>query len=202
MKRRAWLVIALLGLTSCTEVQHFGAYWDKGVVDPAVAGRWNKLAEPGYSLSSTPGVDTLLFVKDGSSYSLQLINRIDATWPADVAAQARADSDKRYTVRTLAIGHQTIFMVRFPPAPNQPEGIIGRYEVKGGVLRAYNVNRVAAFDWLQAKHPTARNIAANTGQGAALSIDTFDDEVFRLLSEMADDPKYWDLVGRYRKAPG
>jgi hypothetical protein len=201
VKRLAWPVIALLGLTSCTEVQDFGAYWDRGVVDPAVGGRWSKVAEPGYSLSSTPGADTLVFLRNGSSYSLQMISRIDATLPADVASRQRADNERRYTVRTLAIGRQTFFMVRLPPAPQQQDGVIERYEIKGGVLRQYNLRADAAFEWLQARHPTARNITATTGQGATVVIDRFDDEVFRLLSEIADDATYWDFIGQHRRIP-
>ena len=178
MKRLAWLVIAVLGLTSCTEVKDFGACWDRGIVDPALAGRWKKMAEPGYSLDNTSGVDTLLFVRDGSSYSLQMINPINGPLPAEVASERRASNEMRYTVRTLAIGHQTVGLLRFPPGPNQPDGLILRYEVKGGVLRHNNLSARAVFEWLQAKHPTSRNLSATTGQGAAVAIDTFDDEVF------------------------
>ena len=200
MKTRRWAVAALIALTSCTEVKHFGAYWDKGVVDPALAGRWNKMAEPGFSMSSTPGVYTYVFEKDGSSYSLRMINPIDPRLPADEAARQKADNETRYAVRTLTIGGHTFFMVKLPPGPpGQQDGIVERYDISGGVLREYHMDARRTSEWLEAKHPTAKNISVTTGDGAQVTIDTFDDDVFRLLSEVADDPKYWGLVERHRK---
>src|SRR5713226_9662465 len=140
MKKCLWPVVALLLLASCTEVKHFDAYWDKGLVDPAVQGRWKKIAEPGYDLDSTPGVDTYLFVNNAASYSLQMINPINPTLPKDEAARQRQDNETRYAVRTLAIGHQVFFMVRLPRGRKQQEGIIERYEVKDGILREYNLS--------------------------------------------------------------
>src|SRR5437762_8933249 len=151
MKRHWWPVVALLLLTSCTEVKSFGAYWDKGFVDPAVSGRWRKIAEPGFDLSSTPGVDTLLFVRNGSSYSLQMINPIDAASPADQVVSQREENEKRYAARTLTIGHHKFLIVRLPPGRQQQDGIIERYEIKGGILHQYNLSAVAVASWLQAK---------------------------------------------------
>ena len=34
-----------------------------------------------------------------------------------------------------------------------------------------------------------------------MAIDTFDDEVFQILSEISDDPAYWYVVCRYQKIP-
>jgi hypothetical protein len=43
MKRHFLPIIAFLLLSSCTEVEDFGAYWGKGVVDPALAGTWKSV---------------------------------------------------------------------------------------------------------------------------------------------------------------
>ena len=104
LKRHLLPLVAFLVLSSCTPVEDFGAYWDKGVVDPALEGRWKKIGIPGQDLSSTPGADQLLFVQDGLSYSWEMINPIDSTLPADVAEQRSKDNDGRWALRTLKIG--------------------------------------------------------------------------------------------------
>jgi hypothetical protein len=55
------------------------------------------------------------------------------------------------------------------------------------------------LDFLAAKHPTARNITRHTEAAQFIDIQTFDDEVFRILSEIADAPRYWLLAYEYRK---
>lgn len=56
-----------------------------------------------------------------------------------------------------------------------------------------------AVDFLAAKHPSAKNIGRNTGEGRYIVIQTFDDEVFQILSEISDIPAYWNLVCQYKK---
>ncbi len=56
-----------------------------------------------------------------------------------------------------------------------------------------------AVDFLQSKHPTAKNIRKNIAEGTYVEIGTFDDEVFQVLSEIADNPAYWILISRYKK---
>jgi hypothetical protein len=53
--------------------EDFAGYWDKGVRDPALEGRWKKLGMPGEEIGNIPGADTLLFVSDGRSYSMHMI---------------------------------------------------------------------------------------------------------------------------------
>jgi hypothetical protein len=197
MKRHFLPIIAFLLLSSCTEVEDFGAYWGKGFIDPALAGTWKKIGVPGRRLNDAPGADRLLFVKNGLSYSLQASNPIDRTLPDDVAAQRKKDNDVRIAVRTLKIGSHLFFMER--PAEGQQGGMIDRYEIKGNILRQYALNNDPALDLLETKHPTARNIMKNTGEGRYVVIKTFDDEVFRILSEISDDTAYWDLECQYRK---
>jgi hypothetical protein len=55
--------------------------------------------------------------------------------------------------------------------------------------------------FLEAKHPTARNIHENRNGGGYVVIDTFDDEVFQVLSEISDDDAYWELECQYKKVP-
>lgn len=197
IKKHIFPVIAFLVLASCTPVENFGAYWDKGFVDPGLAGRWQKIGLPGENLDSIPGADQLLFVKNGSSYAWQAINPIDSTLSADAAAQRKKDNETRLTVRTLKIGNHLFIMARGDLA--RTDGNLQRYEIKGDLLREYQINNGPALDFLKAKYPSAANIHKNRSEGAYVVIDTFDDEVFRILSEISDNAAYWELECEYKR---
>ena len=199
MKRQILPVVAFLVLTSCTPVGDFGAYWDKGVVDPALEGRWQKIGLPGEPIDSIPGADQLLFVKNGQSYSWQGINPIVSTLSADQAERRKKDNDARLDVRTLKIGNRVFIMSRGPAGTQT--GVLERYEIQGDLLLEYTIDNGTAVDLLEAKYPTARNIHESKSGGYVV-IDTFDDEVFQILSGMANDAAmYWHLECRYQKVP-
>lgn len=84
---------------------------------------------------------------------------------------------------------------------SQGKGAIERYDARRGTLQEYFMNNGAAVDFLKAKRPTAKNITRNVGEGEYVVIDTCDDEVFQVLSEIADNPAYWLLNCRYKKVP-
>jgi hypothetical protein len=199
MKRLWPCLAAILALSSCTGVEDFGLYWDKGFIDPALQGSWKKLGLPGQNSNDIPGPDLWRFTRNGSSYSLQGINPIDQTADPDVIEQQQAENDRPMSARTLRIGKH-LFLIQRDPG-GQGTGSIQRYDVQRGMLREYWMNNGAAVDFLEAKHPTAKNIKRNVGEGEYVVIDTFDDEVFRVLSEIADDPAYWFLSCQYKKAP-
>jgi hypothetical protein len=200
MKRQILPVVAFLVLTSCTPVGDFGAYWDKGVVDPALEGRWQKIGIPGEPIDSIPGSDQLLFVKNGQPYSWQGINPIDSKLSAEQAERRKKDNEARLDAKTLKIGNSLFIMSRGPGGT--PMGNLERYEIQGDLLLEFTMDNGPGVDLLEAKYPTARNIHKNKSEGSYVVIDTFDDEVFRILSEMsASAATYWQLECRYRKIP-
>ena len=200
MKKHILPVLAFLVLSSCTPVEDFGAYWDKGFLDPALEGSWQKIGIPGEPIDSIPGADQLLFVKNGVSYSWQSINPIDSTLSDDQAERRKKDNDARLDLRTLKIGSSVFIMSRGPAGTKT--GILERYEIQGDLLLEYSLDNGAGVDLLEGKYPTARNIHKNRSEGSYVVIDTFDDEVFRILSEMsADAATYWQLECRYQKIP-
>jgi len=69
MRRFCVCLIAVVILTSCTRVEDFGAYWNRGFVDAALQGSWKKLGLPGQNPDDIPTLDQRRFVKDGSSYA-------------------------------------------------------------------------------------------------------------------------------------
>jgi len=199
MKRLCLFIVAVLCLASCTGVEDFGQYWGKGFIDPALEGSWKKLGLPGQDRNSIEGPDLLRFTRNGTSYALQAINPIDQTAKPEVIQRQRADNEERSSARTLRIGKSLFLMQR--EAGGQGKGVIERYDVRRGTLQEYQIDNGAAVEFLEAKHPTAKNIKRNDGEGEYVVIDTFDDEVFQVLSEIADDPAYWILNCRYQKVP-
>src|SRR3977135_513896 len=104
MKRFSLCLVAVLVLSSCTPVDDFGVYWDKGFVDPALEGSWKKIGQPGAENPNTrPGPDLWRFTRNGSSYSLQGINPIDQTAAPDVIEDQKASNEQRMSARTLRI---------------------------------------------------------------------------------------------------
>jgi hypothetical protein len=63
MKRFWPYLVAVLALSSCTPVDDFGAYWDKGFADPVLEGTWKKAGLPGEDIGNIPGADLLRFTK-------------------------------------------------------------------------------------------------------------------------------------------
>jgi hypothetical protein len=173
--RRLFGVVAVLLMSACTEVNDFGAYWDKGIVDPTVAGQWKKLGVPGQPITSTPGADLLIFTNNGTSYSLRAENPMTANLGADERAQRAQDNAVTHIVRTLRIKNKNFFMVRL--GGSTTHGMIDRYEIAGNILREYWFYPAEAEEFLKAKHPTAVNFKRHTDMGYFVSIETFDDEV-------------------------
>jgi hypothetical protein len=66
---------------------------------------------------------------------------------------------------------------------------IQRYEIKGDVLEEYFLENGAAVGSPRIEISHAANITRNRGEGRYVVIKTFDDEVFRILAEMAADSK-------------
>jgi hypothetical protein len=183
MKRLCLCVAATLAMVSCIPVDDFGTYWDKGVVDPAIEGIWKNISGPG----SSPEAGELRFTRTGSFYSMNVVG-VDPPINPEVWGNAR----------TLRVGKRRLLMQRNRQAPF--DGILTSYEIRGRTLSEYWFHGAAATEFLRTRHPGAKNIHTNNGEGEFVVIGTFDDEVFRILSEIADDPTYWILVARYEKA--
>lgn len=190
MTRICLTICAVLVMSSCTPVDDFGLYWDKGFADPALEGSWKKVGRAGDNPDSVPGCpDLWRFTRSGANYSLQAIYPIDKT----------AEPEAALSVRTLQIG-KSLFRMQRDPAGGK-DGAIVRYQVRRGVLEEYWIANGAGVAFVTAKYPTAKNIGKNTGEGEFVVIGTFDDEVFRALSEIADNPRYWFLSCSYKKVP-
>jgi hypothetical protein len=66
-------------------------------------------------------------------------------------------------------------------------------------LQEYWIENSRAVAFLAINYPDAKNIRRNVGEGSYVVIGTFDDEVFKVLSELSANPTYWRLNCEYRK---
>ncbi|MCM3880109.1 MAG: hypothetical protein ND807_08380 [Vicinamibacterales bacterium] len=189
MKRHLLPLLGCFILWACTPVDDFGAYWLRGGVDPVLEGTWKKIGLPGErdDLTGIPGPDMMVFEKNGSSYSLHFVN----------PGASKEENEAAWTMRTLEIGKHGFMMMK--GKADGSDGYLEQYEIHGDILDENVLENGAGVDWLKAKHPTAANIVKNTGEGSYVVIKTFDDEVFRILSEIADDPVYWMMQCQYKK---
>jgi hypothetical protein len=195
--KRLWLcLVAMLALASCINVEDFSVYWDKGVIDPTLAGTWKKVAPPGENPSNIPGPDVWRFTRDAGSYAVQFIEPIDPKATPDEIERLKADNEHRFSARTLAVGKSRFLMLRDPSGKGMAAA--ERYEVQRGTLRMYTPTE-AGLEFLTTKHSTAKNIKANSDGARFVAIHTFDDEVFQILSEMADNSAYWFPILEYKQ---
>jgi hypothetical protein len=189
---------AFLILAACTEVTDFGIYWNRGTLDPVLAGRWKKTGLPGEPIDSIPGSDLVVFTKSGAFYSVQMINLVDdPALDPDARAERVKDNDERFAAKTLRISNRNLLMVR--GGDGTGDGMIVRYEIKGDVLEEWWLFHAAAEEWLEAKHPNVAGIRRDTDMGHFVTIEKLDDEVVGILSETLKDPSLWILSCRYRK---
>jgi hypothetical protein len=196
--KRLWLCAAAsLAMVSCIPVDDFGTYWDKGVVDPALEGTWKNIGVPGSSAEEGLGARELRFTRTGSFYSMNVVG-IDPSMDPKVLEQVRRRIGRLGSARTLRVGKRRLLMERNGQAPY--DGILTSYEIRGRTLSEYWFQSDDALEFLRTRHPRAKNIHTNGSAGEFVFIETFDDEVFRILSEIADDSTYWILTARYEKA--
>ena len=197
MKRFCVCLLAVLIQAACIGVEDFGAYWNRGVIDPALEGTWKKIGLPGENRDGIPGPDQWRFTKAGSTYTVYAINPLDPTLAPDINEQRRKDSEQGETARSLKIGQSVFLMTTAPPGGGK--GRLERYRVQGDTLEQYQVLNGRAVDFLKTRHPEAKNIRGNTSEGTYVVVETFDDEVFQILSEISDDPGYWELECVYQR---
>lgn len=180
------LCIAVLCLSACIPVADFGAYWEKGTVDPALLGQWTDASKEGGKVS-------MEVTDDKGSY------RIESREPEDRAQKDYQPS----SARTLTDGPYTFLM--FIDNKNKREGApekdLVRYDFKEGVLTEFDLNDDAAGKFLKEKYPKAKNITAPKSETGNVEIKILDDETYEILAAIPDTEEYWKPVVRWKKAP-
>ena len=110
--KRLWVFLAaVVLLSSCTSVDDFGSYWDKGVVDPALAGTWKKISLPGENAADVAAPEMWRFTRDGAGYTAEAINPSGRAGEPRVMAPGEQDNDLVFSARSLRLGKHLLLMM-------------------------------------------------------------------------------------------
>jgi len=181
------LLFAVLLLTSCIDVDDYGAMWEKTTVDPALQGRWAKISED--NPNKTTGQEWTFTLKDGA-YEIQGY------------AHGQTDNDPLYPAKTLKIGPY-LFLGNGPD-----KGTIVRYEVDRDISMWFVIKPQPAWAFIAKNFPSQEVIyrddpdeseSKQANDDRPLRISYFDDETAKILASIPDTEAFWDPDTRLKK---
>jgi hypothetical protein len=186
--RKFLLVVATLPLFSCFPVEDFGAYWDKAGADKRLAGSWEMSKADLLRLGKGDAPPlamgfgrTVRFVERGGAFEMSV-----------------EDGQTVYPVKTLSVGRYQFFAT----GPEKTRGRIQRYRVGGRMLEFCTYPDPSVVEeFVKTHYPNAVNMKKNTGDGDYMEIVLFDDEVFKILSNIPDTKAYWVCDVKYQRVP-
>ena len=188
-----FLCMTMLALCSCIPVSDFGAFWDKGTVDPALVGKWDEI--PGKDApppeAGKENKSSIEITSDNGAYKIDSLDEEERK-KADYAPMA---------ARTLTAGSYAFLMVK---EGTDKDGDMIRYKIEGDVFREYTLNDGQMAALLKQKYPGAKNIGKPECKEEkclfdGLRIEVLDDEVYKILSEIPDTPEFWTAEDKYRR---
>lgn len=203
--------LCILGV-SCIPVEDFGSYWDKGSLDPELAGLWQRVG------GETPEQEYMLFERAGTAHMLS----------RGTASDLKAQADKRRWVaqtRTLTAGKASFLMIKpgapspttatapspasapataSAPAAPQAVGALLRYAVEDGTLVLYTLDNDVLVEAIKAGRISGA-AASPAEKGAEAReplprIGKLDEKSFRALAQLAGEPKHWTATEKYVRA--
>ena len=169
------VLFALLALTSCLDVDDFGAYWARTYIDTRLAGTWEQV-QIDKPLKENAA---LSFVMDKGSYKVV------------IDKDGKIEDKPYYPVRTLAAGPY-VFAVVGPK-----EGGMIRYQIKGTTLSFYRLRNRMAKAFLKKNFPADKFPDLNFHGG--LKVGLMNDTTFKAISDIPDTPEYWQEISRYQR---
>ncbi len=130
--KKLLLTLAVLMLTSCIDVDDFGAYWDKTTVDPAMASDWLRVPiSPNDAANDFPAGQTWHFTLKDGAYQIQ--THLDG----------KEDDEPLYPVKTLTIGHYQFL------ALGPKHGSICMYKIDDDTVTLYGLNFITAWEYIR-----------------------------------------------------
>lgn len=173
------LILTVLFLSSCIWVDDFGEYWDKGIVDPALEGRW-ALDDGRVPLEKQES--SFRFTKRDKEYRFEAIGK-------------KVTDDSTITVRSIH-GKNYHFMMSRKEQDGQPnaQGLV-RYAVKKDALLIYEPHTAYVMEWVKEKHPNSTVLKeSGSGHTGFVSLPKMNEEALKLLDKVPDDEKYWKSI--------
>ena len=178
--RKLLLMLLLLPLTACIPVEDLASYWQKAGKDPQLSGTWKVVAGANIGKSRR-------FVDAGDYYTHSSLN---AAGKPIVVPENQAGI---LVVKTMAIGRYTflVFSTSEPTPAGKRSGTLFRYEIHGDTLELVANLGPNLMRFVSKNYPRAVNIKRNKGEGEYAGIDTFDDQVAKIISAIPDTEEYW-----------
>ncbi len=169
MKRFALLISALL-LASCIMVEDFGAYWNKGVIDPTLAGHWEVVPDPGYP----DDMVRYTFVKKGNEY--------------EVHEQEDKKKGVIHHVKSLDVGPYRFFMTK------SSDGLsLLRYEANETTLTVYYPKAEPMWKFIKERFPPSPNLIMENDEilGPMTKVKTLNDDIVKIFASVPKNDDYW-----------
>lgn len=185
---KKWLVLlASLALASCIEVADPGIYWDKGVVDMELAGKWAPLSDQGE-------ISEIHIVSKGNEMGVEEYS--------DGEKITDDGENEQSPIRTLHAGPYRFVMEK---EDKDISVVMFRYEIRNNSLVLYRDNPEAIEAFLKKSFPENKDIVVkNYGEGLNgkyTHITYFTDDVFRILSQIPNNETYWKESSKYERIP-
>lgn len=181
MKIKSFLILAVILLAGCIDVDDLGAYWDKGTVDPVLEGRWKMTPAPGVDTSSSEGDKYYIFKKTGDHYVLE--EEVD---------KAEDDNDDMLVKTLESGGHK--FMMLYEPrqeAEAVKPGSLWPYKIEGDKIE---FRRIAAAQVGEMERITENIIAAEAMGGTwTFKIPKLDEPSLEALAKVSNAPDLWEI---------
>jgi hypothetical protein len=180
MKPKLLLTLLLLPLIACIPVENFGDYWAKAGKDRQLAGTWRVVE--GWDIGASRR-----FVDAGDHYNAPILNAEGK--PIGVPG----DQAEVLEVKTMAIGRYTFLFFNTEERTHggKQKGAIYRYKIEGDKLTLIENIIPTLISFIEKDYPRAVNIKRNEGEGKYAVIDTFDDQVAKIISAIPDTEEYW-----------
>jgi hypothetical protein len=182
--KKGMMILAVLMLASCIDVDDFGPMWDRTSLDPALQGEWLRIPVPGDDLALFPAEENIRFVLKDGAYELQ----------NDVHGEP--DEKPDYPVKTLAAGSYKF--LAFGPK----QGSIIKYTIAGNIMTVYRLDFFRAWAFIQKNYPDVKNIVREDSEEAPVKIKYFDEDVLKALAALPDEETYWYPANAYKKMRG
>lgn len=175
------MCLAVLFLSSCILVEDFSSYWDKGVVDSALLGKWKG--------------------ESGNGNGYDIVEKEDIYQIDSLDEKDRKEEDYfSIAAKTLNVGSYT-FLMAFMEGDKKGAVLI-RYKKEGDIIQQYSLKSVKMNAFLEEKYPEVKNIKKAEYEKKhwytfGIRIRKFDKEVYKILLEIPDTRDFWAPDGKY-----
>ena len=165
--------LMMVGLAGCINVDDFGGYWEKGVLDPKLEGTWSFVK--GENDPEAP----IMFIKEDDYYLMKS------------ADEEQAEDEH---IKTLNVGEHTFFLILM----EENSGGIMRYKIDGDSLTTYTLKEDVLKKAIE-NNEVDGTIEHDSLMGDVPHLSVLDEATLKFLAGLADKPDHWKVEGVYQR---